>query len=429
MGKATRWIKSLFGIKSNPNTRTSKDNNNSSSDRRTWCGGFGKDSSGRLYPNLDNNNISAEESDWFKSYYHDEKEQSKHAIAVAAATAAAADAAVAAAQAAVAVVRLTSHGGRMFSCRQTFAAVKIQTVFRGYLARKALRALKGLVKIQAHFRGYLVRKQANQTLQSFKALIRAQSAARSHRASRRSRKELRARKSLERFDEIRSGHHHTTGASVHHSRRLSGDTASLFDAASNLTVVADETPKIVEMDTGSSRHRSRSGRCTTAAVSEFGDEPPSRNPPRLSIPDCPQSADWGLAGDECRFYTAHSTPRFPTPVTPAKSICGGENFFRSPYYGGPVPSYMANTQSFRAKLRSYSAPRQRPESGTPGRKRVSLNELMESRNSLSGVRMERSCSQAQEAAAVKLKNVVMGKVDGSPGFGKEKEMLELETRW
>ncbi|KAL3598375.1 hypothetical protein D5086_006293 [Populus alba] len=93
---------------------------------------------------------------------------------VAAATAAAADAAVAAAQAAVAVVRLTSHGrGTMFGGgKEKWAAVKIQTVFRGYLLlqnffhgpEKALRALKGLVKLQAVVRGYLVRKRAAATL-------------------------------------------------------------------------------------------------------------------------------------------------------------------------------------------------------------------------------------------------------------------------
>lgn len=83
-------------------------------------------------------NIPANITDavWLRSYISEtEKEQSKHAIAVAAATAAAADAAVAAAQAAVAVVRLTSHGrGTMFNGgRERWAAVKIQTFFKGYL--------------------------------------------------------------------------------------------------------------------------------------------------------------------------------------------------------------------------------------------------------------------------------------------------------
>lgn len=82
---------------------------------------------------------------WLRSYIAEtEEEQSKHAIAVAAATAAAADAAVAAAQAAVAVVRLTSQGrGPIFGGggsgrREMCAAIKIQTVFRGYLVNLLL---------------------------------------------------------------------------------------------------------------------------------------------------------------------------------------------------------------------------------------------------------------------------------------------------
>lgn len=46
---------------------------------------------------------------------------------------------------------------------------------------------------------------------------------------------------------------------------------------------------------------------------------------------------------------------------------------------------MANTQSFKAKLRSHSAPKQRPEV----KKRLSLNEMMAARNSLSSVRMQK----------------------------------------
>ncbi|XP_072995748.1 protein IQ-DOMAIN 19-like [Typha latifolia] len=57
------------------------------------------------------------------------------------------------------------------------AAIKIQTLFRGYLARRALRALKALVKIQALVRGYLVRKQAATTLRRLQALVRAQATA------------------------------------------------------------------------------------------------------------------------------------------------------------------------------------------------------------------------------------------------------------
>lgn len=102
MGKATRWFKNLFNFKIQD-----KEKPNAAVKRRS--------------------DITPAEAAWLRSFYEEESERSKHAIAVAAATAAAAEAAVAAAQAAVRVVRLTSRG------REKWAAVRIQSAFRGYL--------------------------------------------------------------------------------------------------------------------------------------------------------------------------------------------------------------------------------------------------------------------------------------------------------
>ncbi|TXG68810.1 hypothetical protein EZV62_003745 [Acer yangbiense] len=423
MGKATRWLKSLLGMKKEKEKdhfvvvggggESSSNSVLSDSKREKKRFSFGKSVKEPQSPNV-NSQIppvnfpssipSSKDMAWLRSYIADsEKEQNKHAIAVAAATAAAADAAVAAAQAAVAVVRLTSNGNRAFfggggGGKDRLAAVKIQTVFRGFLARKAHRALKGLVKLQALVRGFLVRKRAAATLHSMQALIRAQTAVRSQRARRsfnkenRAQPELRPRRSVERFDETRS---------EIHSKRISTCFESPISGF-------DESPKIVEIDTFKPRSRSRSRH--NAAFSECGEDLsyqgmsspfPCPVPARISIPDCQnlQDFEWCLTGEECRFSTtAHSTPRLANslqsnaPPTPSKSICG-DSYFR-PYSNHP--NYMANTKSFKAKLRSYSAPRQRPEPGSGPKKRLSLNEIMASRNSISSVRMQRPFIEVQE---------------------------------
>ena len=232
----------------------------------------------------------------------------------------------------------------------------------------------------------------------------------------------------ERFDDTKSEH-----TAPIHSRRLS----SSFDASINNNTInntnnnnsVDGSPKIVEVDTGRPKSRSRRTN-TNTSMSDFGDDPsfqtissplpiPGRTPARLSIPDHRNfhDSDWGLTGEECRFSTAQSTPRFANscscgsvaPLTP-KSVCNESLFLRQ--YGN-FPNYMASTQSFKAKLRSHSAPKQRPEPGP--RKRLSLNEMMESRSSLSGVGMQRSCSQIQEA--INFKNAVMGRLHKSTESG------------
>ncbi|KAG2306003.1 hypothetical protein Bca4012_084836 [Brassica carinata] len=346
MGRAARWFKGIFG------TKKSKEKENVVSGR----------GEGEACESLIHRKVLQADTVWLRTYLAEtDKEQNKHAIAVAAATAAAADAAVAAAQAAVAVVRLTSNGGYSGvsgTTMERWAAVKIQSVFKGYLARKALRALKGLVKLQALVRGYLVRKRAAETLHSMQALIRAQTSVRSQRINRNNM--FHPRHSLERFDDSRS---------EIHSKRMS------ISVEKHINNTYDETsPKIVEIDTYKTKSRSRR---MNVAVSECGDE----------------DFEWSFRGEKCKFPTAQNTPRFSssaamnnrhyyTPPSPSKSVCRDACFRPSHPAGLMTPSYMANTQSFRAKARSHSAPRQRPD-----RKRLSLDEIMAARSSVSGVRM------------------------------------------
>ncbi|KAI0524101.1 hypothetical protein KFK09_003465 [Dendrobium nobile] len=328
MGRATKWLRRLFGSKRETG-EPKVPCNEERKEKKRWSFKSGRDSfdtAGRIPP---------AEAAWLRPLYGEtEEEQSKHAIAVAAATAAVADAAVAAAQAAVAVVRLTSNGGGVVfrGVNERLAAIKIQTYFRGYLARRALRALKALVKLQALVRGYLIRKKAAATLHSMEALIRVQHTVRAQKS-----KSLIFHRSLERIDEIR-----TEKASSFHSSSL------------------DWSPKI------------------------FKTSPLPRQLQRR-----PLTPDWNLHLDQCRCsFTAQSTPRFMNSV----------NGFLPPSPSTDHPHYMSKTQAFEAKVRSQSAPKQRTEPSRKRVPLGELMvDQEQARASLSSHGIQRSCSQGKES--------------------------------
>lgn len=110
-----------------------------------------------------------------------EDAQSKHVYSVALATAMAAEAAVAAAQAAAEVVRLTALPRFPGKSLEEVAAIKIQTAFRGHLARRALRALRGLVRLKSLVEGQSVKRQATTTLRCMQTVARVQSEIRARR--------------------------------------------------------------------------------------------------------------------------------------------------------------------------------------------------------------------------------------------------------
>ncbi|KAH7661460.1 P-loop containing nucleoside triphosphate hydrolase protein [Dioscorea alata] len=301
-------------------------------------------------------------------------DQKRHAMAVAVATAAAADAAVAAAHAAAAVIRLTSKTNGRTSSIEEAAAIKIQSVFRSYLARKALCALKGLVKLQALVRGHLVRKQASETLRCMQALVTAQARARAQR-----------------IRMIEEGQANLPRQSVYRRSPQHPRLRQSFERC------LEDNVKIVEMDLGESRGSTKSRNSYSMAQSErkdhrFSDyygcsyEPSNMDIHQISsspsvFTDISPKACSGHF-EEFSFNTARSSPQyFSAASMPDYSL---------------YPNYMANTESSRAKARSQSAPKQRPDAWEKqsSKRRPSV----EGRNIPRAVRMQRSSSHVGTTA-------------------------------
>lgn len=376
--------------------------------------------------------------------------EQRHAIAVAAATAAAAEAAVATAQAAVEIVRLTRPSSFF---REHYAAVVIQTAFRGYLARTALRALKGLVKLQALVRGHNVRKQAKMTLKCMQALVRVQSRVRdqrarlSHEGSRRSMfaetnslwesrylQEIRHRKSMSRdrssiadeccgrpheIEEIEAMFRSRKEGALKREKALAyafshqvwrsgrnpfaGDEEDLeertkwlqrwmatkrWESSSRASTDKRDAIKTVEIDTSRPYSYSASNVRRSSVYQNQHLRPPTPHStaspfhkahhnlslhlspvtpsPSKTRPLQVRSASPRCLKEEESHSTAH-TPNLASIHCFNGSMCRQGASTNGDVASAVLPNYMAATESAKARVRSESAPRQKPS--TPERER------------------------------------------------------------
>ncbi|XVF09820.1 hypothetical protein REPUB_Repub07fG0129300 [Reevesia pubescens] len=398
----------LFGAKKSAQPRPDRD-------RRRWS--FARSS---------NPTSSTSHFDALSAPCGDTLDASKYAIAVAAATAAVAEAALAAAHAAAEVVRLTSvtgggiAGGSNRRLAHEMSAVKIQSAFRGYLARRALRALKALVKLQALVRGHIVRKQTADMLRRMQTLVRLQARARASRAyvtkysdsaskMSHSRNAVHA-SSIKDECQLRGYSTKLDGPSIRKRRGSNSNLGDIIDLekarmGSNWLdrwmegslrndhrdaplrhrhVDDEKSDKILEVDTWKPRLSNRNFRATQhGSALDYNQSFTAYDSPRkLSgtasnpIPNLFSEEVLSLSSlkylggkDETGLRTADNSPQVlsassrpgssatRSPFTPTRSECSWG--YLSGYSGHP--NYMAYTESSLAKYRSQSAPRQRLE--------------------------------------------------------------------
>ncbi|XP_073305519.1 protein IQ-DOMAIN 24-like [Primulina huaijiensis] len=415
MGKTAKWFRSLLGSKKSPECAPEKERK-----KGKWAISMSAEYSAKL-----KNGEGASAGPFAEGL-----DANKHAIAVAAATAAVAEAALAAAQAAAEVVRLTSGGGSGRSSapygsidrRRFAAAVKIQSTFRAYLARRALRALKGLVKLQALVRGHIVRKQSANMLKRMQAMARIQARATAHRAhgsesSLSSMKHSNARhpgvvNQRKHEHRLNNSKHEGSFLQQYNTRPRTGnytnkETSRIaskhnwldqwmeqctlnnrIDTSFTTRHGEDErTDKILEIDTWKPHHNTRRSsqalstsqtystwnHDTGQEYSKMGSFPKlstklQKPNPSISSEEVSSaiSPNFTPESDQLAAWTAENSPKFHSgssrvtgnlrgTFTPTKSECSRSVF--GDYLGHP--SYMANTESSRAKVRSHSVPKQR----------------------------------------------------------------------
>ncbi|PPS08624.1 hypothetical protein GOBAR_AA12020 [Gossypium barbadense] len=321
--------------------------------------------------------------------------EQRHAIAVAAA-----EAAVATAQAAVEIVRLSSRPSNYANVREHYhyAAIVIQTAFRGYLARRALRALKGLVKLQALVRGHNVRRQAKLALKCMQSLLRVQDRVRDQQRARLSHEgyrrksmfdetnalwetrylqDIRRRKSMEAALKREKALAYAFSNQIWRSRRNPSAedekeveertkwldrwmATKQWDNNNRVSTEKRDSIKTVEID--SYKLQSYSSPTIRRPHSFFLNQFPPTPSPCKTKPLQVRSASPRCLKEEKCYTSAANTPSL------ASTYCTTNGMSR--YVNGTattVPNYMAATESAKAKARSQSTPRQRPS--TPERER------------------------------------------------------------
>ncbi|XP_015054754.1 uncharacterized protein LOC107001087 [Solanum pennellii] len=231
------------------------------------------------------------------------------------------------------------------------AATKIQAVFRSYLARKALRTLRSLVRLQALVRGHLVRKQTAAMVRRMHSLMVIQ---------------LRAR--VQRVQMTEEAH----TPNSRKSQKVSSGNNQLTRACriEKMDVSIQEKGRVQKNNSTKNRSAGMENGLSTSEARRFS---VSRRSHQV-LQTCPSPST--LSDMSTISYDRHIEDfSFKTPekgfehCSNVSTTTSSKTPFSIPHSENPnsifssatlALTYMSNTESSRAKARSHSEPRQRP---------------------------------------------------------------------
>ncbi|KAG9160719.1 hypothetical protein Leryth_022308 [Lithospermum erythrorhizon] len=358
MEKASKWFRGLFTKKS-----TKPSSSLSNSPKKKWS--FMKPKH-HHHHNLYTTNKPTETSHHYYPQHQKTVGSDEYAAAVAAVHAAAEMVGLSSSRRAVITTtivtseaKVSENGAGYGIFNEEWAVVKIQSLFRAYLARRALRALKALVKIQALVRGYIVRKRTSNSIRRVQALLRLQARARVRRSQ------------ILEFPFSPLKNTPSRKGSRSNGKRTPGDD--------------EGNAKILEIDLGTngvhmsrnlfhSSHPSLSSDNDSHSFSTSMDSIAQQAIPSTSSEV--QSFDHHKLAHDLLELKLHQRERdfHSSPHLYKASSKGGRFSHRGPVTltrsdgaksclsgSSDSPSYMSYTESSKAKIRSASAPRQRPQ--------------------------------------------------------------------
>ncbi|KAK8612358.1 hypothetical protein V6N13_092474 [Hibiscus sabdariffa] len=255
---------------------------------------------------------------------------------------------------------------------QDVAATTIQAAFRGYLARKALRALKGIVKLQAIIRGTAVRRQAMTTLKCLQSIVNIQSRVRAKR--------FRMAEGTCQYDETKQlvdiNSQRRWDDSILTKEEADAMVLSKKEAAIKRERIKEYSSLKRKLQKSEESEQNKGNRRLKYWLDEWVDtqvgkskeledldliwtsnrkQPMEDNRAKqLRLKTFPRQYQYNLEGSD--------SPIVPFPLTSfhkkQSSLREDNCFLTSPV----VPTYMAATQSAKAKARSMSSPKLRPGS-------------------------------------------------------------------